>query len=374
MGLLTDDEIQALAIERMIFHVVRPESEDPIFLAEVKPPQFADFFVERVKETLKGASYHFAPGSGMPGLLRRAIGAGGGEAEFVKVSRELAERFKTKVRTDKRFAPGVLMLFVLRTGEERLAAIIKYEHQQVISYSYLKDAAGNPVLDPDGNPIPDLKSLMDTFTKDRKSMQKSAVIRLGRAGAEDEEAKKDRLVVIDHSSGRYRDASQHYVNFLDIKRAMEPTEMTQRLEDAAVEAIKAHKDEVPRDVALAPKRYVREAMARMDGFDHERPEEFFGAIVQGLAPEAPILKTFQGKLSGCGLATEAFQFEGARKPSADFRKVVTDEKVVLLFSKNHQDQGVVKIEKQEGGGVTITVRSTGLAGEDELDRMPRISD
>src|SRR5512145_15054 len=179
MTLLNDEETGALAIERMIFHVVRPESEDPLFLAEVDPPQFTDFFIERVKDTIKGAAYHFAPGSGMPALLRRALAVGEGD-EFVRVSREIAARFKAKVKTDKRFAPGVLMLFVLNAGGERLAAIIKYEHQQVISYSYQKDEDGNPLLDADGNPVPDLKSLMDTFTKDRKAMQKSAVIRLGR--------------------------------------------------------------------------------------------------------------------------------------------------------------------------------------------------
>lgn len=373
MTLLNDEETGALAIERMIFHVVRPESEDPLFLAEVDPPQFTDFFIERVKDTIKGAAYHFAPGSGMPALLRRALAVGEGD-EFVRVSREIAARFKAKVKTDKRFAPGVLMLFVLNAGGERLAAIIKYEHQQVISYSYQKDEDGNPLLDADGNPVPDLKSLMDTFTKDRKAMQKSAVIRLGRAGGADEEARKDRLVVIDHSSGRYRDASQHFANFLDIKRAMESADMTKRLEDAALAAIQTHKDDVPPEVARAPKRFIREAMARMEGFDHERPEEFLGAIVQGLNPDAPILETFRGRLSDCGLATEAFRFEGARRPGAEFRKVVTNERVVLIFSKGHEDEGMVNIDEQDGGGVTITVRSTGLAWNDELDKMPRISD
>lgn len=374
MGLLTDDEVADLSIERMIFHVVRPEDQNPIFLAEVKPPQFADFFVDRVKETLRGAAYLFVPGSGMPALLSRAMPGTDGSDEFVKVSREVAERFKTKVGTDKRYAPGVLMLFCLKTGSQRLVAIIKYEHQQVISYSYLRDAEGKPVLDADGNPVPDLKSLMDTFTKDRKAMQKSAVVRFGNEDAEDENAKRHRLVVIDHSSGRYRDASQHFVNFMDIKRAMAPEDMTKRLIKAAVEAIKKHKDEVPAEVAKAPNRYVNAAMARMEGFDHEKPEEFMGAVVQGLVPDAPILNTFSRNLSGCGLATEAFRFEGARPARGEYRRVVTNEGVAIIFSQRLEDDGKVKVANEDGGGVVITVRSTGLVGDDELDRMPKISD
>lgn len=375
MALLSDGEIGDLVVERMIFHVVRPENQDALFLAEVRPFTHGAFFVERVKETLRGAAYFFAPGSGMPALLKRSLPVKDGAAsEFVKVSRELAERFKVKVKQDRRHAPGVLMLLLLRTGEERLAAIIKYEHRQVISYSYLKDAAGNPVLDDEGNPVPDLKSLVETFTEDKKAMQKSAVVRFGRENADDEAEKRDRLVVIDHSSGRYRDASQHFANFLDIKRAMEPADMTKRLENAAVEAIKAHKDEVPPDVGKAPKRFVREAMARMEGYDHEKPEEFLGAVVKGLAPDAQIVTTFRNNLSGCGLATEAFQFEGARPPGPEHRRVVTEDGMAVYFKKRHEDEGKVKIVDEDGGGVTITVHSTGLVWNDETDKLPRMLD
>jgi hypothetical protein len=77
-------------------------------------------------------------------------------------------------------------------------------------------------------------------------MQKSAVIRFQENdNAESGGDFQSSIVVIDHSSGRYRDATQHFANFLDIRRALEPVELTKRLEDAAVESIKAHKGEVP---------------------------------------------------------------------------------------------------------------------------------
>ena len=44
MSILSEKEAESLTIERMIFHVVDPASESPVFLAEVKPPQCVDFF------------------------------------------------------------------------------------------------------------------------------------------------------------------------------------------------------------------------------------------------------------------------------------------------------------------------------------------
>ncbi|WP_101674368.1 nucleoid-associated protein [Alloalcanivorax mobilis] len=376
MSFLSETEVENLTIERMIFHVVDPASESPTFLAEVKPPQCVDFFVERVKETLRGAAYEFLPGAGVPELLYRALPTSDGDDDFIQVSHDLADRFKDKVKQDKRLAPGVLMLFALKTtGNVQLVAVIKYEHQQVVSYSYIKDESGTPVLDADGNPVPDLQTLVETFTKDRKAMQKSAVIRFqDYRKSTKHKTPQSSVVVIDHSSGRYRDATQHFANFLDIKRTFEPIELTKRLEDAAVESIKANKHEVPAEVAKAPKRFVRTAISRLDGFDFEKPEEFLSTVLQGVSPEAKILKTFKSKLANKNISTEAFKFEGATPPAAEYRRVVTNEGITLLFSAGHEENKNVKIKDEDNGGVEITIRSTGLERNDELEKMPRIPD
>ncbi|WP_148861440.1 nucleoid-associated protein [Marinobacter fonticola] len=198
-------------------------------------------------------------------------------------------------------------------------------------------------------------------------MQKSAVVRFGNNGAEDS------IVVIDHSSGRYRDASQHFANFLDIKRALGPTELTVRLEEATVEAIKSNPEEVPDEVRKAPKRHIRVAMERMDGFDHEKPEEFLGSIVQGLAPDSKLIKSFKSKLKTRGLETEVFRFEGAIPPAAEYRRVITKEGVAILFNKKHEENEKVLIQNAPRGGVTITIHSTGLDKDDDLEKLPRIA-
>lgn len=373
MSILNDKEVQALTIERMIFHVVEPESDRPKFLAEVSPPQCKEFFTERVKETLRGAAYVFMPGAGVPDLLRQALSSGNGSDDFVNVSHELAERFKEKVKQDKRLSPGVLMFLKLKTlMDEEVVAIIKYEHQQVVSYSYTLNKEGEKILDEEGNPIPDLETLVETFTQDRKAMQKSAVVRFAKKEDSDKGCETDSVVVIDHSSSRYRDATQHFANFLDVRRLLNPKELTKRLEDAVVETIKNHSDDVPEEVAKAPKRFVREAFSRLDGFDFEKPEEFVGSVVHGVKPDSPIMKTFEKKIKSCGIATEAFKFEGGAPPPAEYRRILTNEGVAILFSSSHEADGKIKRHTEENGGVTITIRSTGLERDDELEKMPRI--
>lgn len=59
MSFLTDEEINALTIKRMIFHVVGGELEIPVLLSEISPPEHVDFFLERIKSALSGNMFRF---------------------------------------------------------------------------------------------------------------------------------------------------------------------------------------------------------------------------------------------------------------------------------------------------------------------------
>ena len=74
------------------------------------------------------------------------------------------------------------------------------------------------------------------------------------------------------------------------------------------------------------------------------------------------------------ISTEAFKFEGATPPPAEYRRVVTNEGITLLFSAGHEENKNVEIKTEGNGGVEITIRSTGLERNDELEKMPRIPD
>ncbi|MEM1415081.1 MAG: nucleoid-associated protein [Myxococcota bacterium] len=128
-------EVDALAIESMIFHVVGT-GERPVFLGAPSNVQdHGGFFLERVKETLGGRPFAFAEGSETAGDVAALFT---GPEGFEATSRVMAERFHALHPSSSK--PGVLMVFALRVGGSRAACLIKYDHLDVLTYEELPEA------------------------------------------------------------------------------------------------------------------------------------------------------------------------------------------------------------------------------------------
>lgn len=59
MGLLDDNALAAMHLERMIFHVVGPEEEDIVLMDEIDVTGLESFFLQRVRETNVGNRFEF---------------------------------------------------------------------------------------------------------------------------------------------------------------------------------------------------------------------------------------------------------------------------------------------------------------------------
>lgn len=94
MSFLTDEEINALTIKRMIFHVVGGELEIPVLLSEISPPEHVDFFLERIKSALSGNMFRFTELSNTERILRLIRNNADTDAScFTEQSTFLAKRF-----------------------------------------------------------------------------------------------------------------------------------------------------------------------------------------------------------------------------------------------------------------------------------------
>jgi len=365
--MLNEDELDTLTIDRMIFHVVRPDRPDPLFLAETKPPQYPEFFAKRVRDTLRGASYDFNDGSGIPALVEGALADPDPEDGFLATSRSLARRFNDKVKGDNRMAPGALMLLAMRTKESKLVALIKFDHHAVITYSLEAEDGADPK--------PLMESVVQNFSQDRKAMQKSVVIRLSDPKHADTERHRHRIMVIDRSSSRYRDATQHFENFLDVRRTFEKKDLTSKLFAAAKATIDKHRDVMPAEVAKAPTRRLRETFERLNGFDSDNPEEFWGAIAGGFDGPAKdaVLKTFERELANRAMETESFQFDRQGLPKREYKRLVAKEGFALWFREEHEKDGIVKVDRADDGSATITLKTARLVQDDETETLPKIT-
>jgi hypothetical protein len=181
--------------------------------------------------------------------------------------------------------------------------------------------------------------------------------------------------VIDRSSSRYRDATQHFENFLDIRRTFQKDDLTGKLFEAAKATIEKHKELMPLEVARAPTRCLRETFERLNGFDSDSPEELWGAIAGGIDGPAreTVLKSFGRELANRAIETESFQFDRKGLPRREYKRLVAKEGFALWFREEHEQNGIVKVNRAENGSATITLKTTKLVQDDETETLPKVT-
>jgi hypothetical protein len=154
-----DISIGEIEISEFIFHVVHHGSQQPILMDSIPLGNFETFFKERIIEIISGNKFLFLEDSLFLGLIKNIEE---GQKSFLEVSKELATIFHQQ-NQDERIKPGVMILINAEIVGERKFILIKYDHENVITYTQ------------EGN-IAVLKEITNTFSKDRSALQKSAVI------------------------------------------------------------------------------------------------------------------------------------------------------------------------------------------------------
>jgi hypothetical protein len=127
---------------------------------------------------------------------------------FTQQSKNLAELFQ--IGHGRSTSPGVFMLFALKHADERLFALLKYDHETVLSYKIEATEQGQRAL---------IDALQDTFVKAPEALQKSAIVRLTADGGE--------LCVRDRSAPSK--VTQYFQQFLGATRRFEAPQLTSKL-------------------------------------------------------------------------------------------------------------------------------------------------
>ena len=306
-----------LRIKQFIFHVVHHGEDEPILLDETPIDGHEAFFMERVEETLKGKRFIFNDLSKTQSLLEDILND---PSSFVAASKDLAIYIHSANK--KSIKPGVLMLIKLSDGNETLFSLIKYDHDQMIRYSLV-----------DGNTKALLEEVTNGFTKAKKALHKAAVIRKSPAGWN--------LVVYD-SKVSY-DISEFFKDFLGVRRKYSKTEMTEAIEQVALDTVKKHRRLLPKEVTGKIRHLVHEVVSNNETFE---ADSFFDKIF-GAYGNNVIKKTFVRALEKRDLDGESFKFDKNAIKKPRNKKLETIEGVKINYDVKKAGD-TVKILQPDG--------------------------
>lgn len=213
MGFLTEEELSTLRINRMNFQVVG----EPTFETRqaMRTVEHADFFLERVLDVDVGAVYEFQTRSHTRDAIQRIAQ---GTTGFSSGASALAEDFHG--RHVGQAKAGAFFFFELGCAvpQTRLYALLKYDYSEVLTLSR-------------GNAREQLRRVVQAFVKDKRALQKSALIRVVAGNVEGVVSVRDR-------AARSPNITDFFAGFLGVGRTRDDVELNREALQAIGDIVK----------------------------------------------------------------------------------------------------------------------------------------
>jgi hypothetical protein len=318
MAFLNPDQLKGLAIDRMIFHVVGPEEDQLVLLEELEPGAHTDFFLDRIRTTNSGLKFEFLEASPLLASLKTIYSDA---STFAHQTQELAKLFHAG--HGRSASRGVFMVFALSSGMDKLFALIKYDHETVLSYKVEETESGRRAA---------IAALQDTFVKSPEALQKSALIRLDVTGGE--------LCIRDRSEPSK--ISQYFRAFVGARRCFDTATLTSKLAAVA------------KKVALANDQLLGPTVNK---------EPFLVAVYGVLPEDSKVRNDFDRELKRERIESEVFDFEKAVVPRPAKKHLVTAEGIEIIWDRQYEAN--ISREPIAGGKTRITIETGGVRVEDD---------
>lgn len=333
-------------LERIIFHIVSPNLETPTILMEVETPEdYSKFFIERLKETLKGTTYTFRENSWIHNQIKSALQSA---HAFVDTSERLAQKFQELFKSDKRLIPGALMLLQIRNGRNKYGAIIKYDDMSVISYTTqaLKNGRTKPILN----------QFLNNFVQDKKAIQKSVLIDINCP---------QKSIICTDRSGSKGDITEKFRDYLEADRLFTTTLLTERLIAALEETARSNHELLPPEVKKKIKGKIKQAVKDIVEFDPENPDQVLTAAFGDAHIEEKIRKSFMANLKKKKISNEKFAISNDAIKQSPKRIRQTNEGVKVIYKSDDIDKNIFFSE--DGGKKIIRIITDHYVLDDDTD-------
>jgi len=329
MAFYDDEELAQLRIIRSIFHIVGPLRESLKLLGEFNVGQMEDFFLGRIKSVNGGNRYRFLPDSPVRTQLSRIRDDLG---TFQVESENLASAYNGKHGGSSN---GAYIVFVLQSPLGVSFALLKFDDERVLSYSY-DDGL-------DGRPVPRFGEFQQTFVQNREALQKAVLIRLE---TDDDDAE---VCVVDRQNPSK--PARYFEDYLLVRRERDEINITETAKKVAIAVFKRHKDLFSDDVKTNFQIRLFESSQGGAEIRGEQPELWFQTIVGDLTDKPEVLKTLNSELKKNRLDGESFRLSPNVLPRPTVRKIETNRGIKLIVPQDAND--VIEIDKDNG---RITIR------------------
>lgn len=354
MGLLDQELLDGITIQRMIFHVVGPTDEDFQLMDEIDASGFESFFLARIRETNVGNRFNFiGPDAGVcPSLRSIATDAD----KFVERTKQLTESFQSGHKGAPLSSRGAFIIAQLAGLDVAAFALIKLDDQTVLRYQQTEKA--------DGSIRAKVTEVDNTFIEDRKAMQKSALILLNVDGGE--------LAVFDRVNKL--NVSEYFKTFLGVKRLYTSTDATGRLVDALAASVDKFKTSMPEPIKRNWRKNLHEAVQARDAIEPGEDLNVFGSQVFGAFwQDGNFRKQVDRSLHQKRISGEVIEIDKERVKPPPMRRLRTRENVLIIYPKQLDEAGqpLVKVNKHLDGSATITIKTQGIDDDDLADENPR---
>ena len=316
--------IEEIEITHFIFHVVHHGEDDPILLNKTPIGRFEFFFKKRVSEVINGNSFYFEENST---LLKEIKLIDENILRFVETSKKLAQKFHEN--KDKRIKPGVMILMRVRIKEIPQFILIKYDHENVLTYT--QDGAEAI-----------LKEISNTFSKSKSALQKSAIINL--------QLDQPLAIIVDKSERN--NITQFFKEFLGVFRKYNDKVLTEKVRNAFLSTVRTFNETLPTDYTSRASYIFYDLVQKNESFERDNfLERIFG---EHYHDEMEV--EFDKNLKRNDITGEEFLFDKSLKRPKEL-KYKTAEGVLIQYSSEAEDTVSIVNEPSQ---TIITIKTTKL--------------
>lgn len=245
---------EAIVIEKLIFHIILKDDVQPVFLDElVITKEQTKFFKDRLADSAQGRQYIFTSNNAAVRKLTQSV-IKSPETNFIKVSKDLTDRFKTTHTGSTN--DGVFVIALASIKKRKLLFMVKIDHKKVYEYK-LK---GNKAL---------LKEVQNTFVEDKSAIQKVALIDISPNVVWD-------VLVYDRS--KPSSITEYFRNFLSVNPRETESQLTSNAVSFVLKWASNNRDLL--DPEQEPSQYKNRAIEHLWNIDTFDTDTFIKSVIR----------------------------------------------------------------------------------------------